>query len=177
MSSGKQIKGRALYERQQKNKKFNGPAIICDGLQSPENLGSILRVADAAGSAEIVLLDSGLDLKNKKLSKLARSTEKHLEISHMTLPQFLGSRERFKMLCAVEITQHSGNVFSTDITSCDALVVGHEADGIGEQLLSACDMAIHLPMYGVNGSMNISHALAVCLFEWRRQLEYDQSGK
>ena len=170
MSGGKQIKGRELFERQQKNKNLNGPVIICDGLQSPDNLGSILRVADAAGSAEIILLDSGLDLGNKKLSKLARSTEKHLKITHLTLADFLQLRNRFKCLCALEITDMSKNVFETDITSCDALVLGHEAGGVGEQLLDACDKAIHLPMFGVNGSMNISHALAVCLYEWRRQL-------
>lgn len=169
MNSGKQIKGQALYKRQQENKNLNGPVIICDGLQSPENLGSILRVADAAGSQKIILLDSGLELSNKKLSKLARSTEKHLQIEHLTLQQFEDSRSQFKNLYALEITDKSCNAFETDISPCDAIVLGHEAGGIREELLLFCEMAVHLPMYGVNGSMNISHALAVYLFEWRRQ--------
>jgi len=169
MNTDKQIKGQALFQRQQENKNFNGPVIVCDGLQSPENLGSILRVADAAGSPKIVLLDSGLDLANKKLSRLARSTDKHLDIQHLTFQQFKESRNQYNALYALEITDQSHNAFATNITGCDAIVLGHEAGGIREELLALCDMALHLPMYGVNGSMNISHALAVYLFEWRRQ--------
>ena len=170
MNSGNQIKGQALYNQQQLNKNLNGPTIICDGLQSPENLGSILRVADAAGSQKIILLDSGLDLNNKKLSKLARSTDRHLTVEHATLEKFITNRHQFNALYALEITDKSIDIFQSDITTCDGLVLGHEAGGVREDLLSLCDMAIHLPMYGVNGSMNISHALAVCLFEWRRQV-------
>jgi len=169
MNSGKQIKGQALFQRQQENKTFNGPDIICDGLQSPENLGSILRVADAAGSKKIILLDSGLNLENKKLSKLARSTDKHLDIQHFTFQQFKELRHQYNALYALEITDQSFNAFTTNITPCNAIVLGHEAGGIREELLAICDMAVHLPMYGINGSMNISHALAVFLFEWRRQ--------
>lgn len=170
MNSGKQIKGQALYKQQQLNKSFNGPTIICDGLQSPENLGSILRVADAAGSQKIILLDSGLDLKHKKLSKLARSTDRHLTVEHATLDEFISTRNHFSALYALEITDKSYDVFKSDITACDGIVLWHEAGGVRDELLSLCDMSIHLPMYGVNGSMNVSHALAVCLFEWRRQL-------
>lgn len=170
MNSGKQIKGQALYNQQQLNKNLNGPTIICDGLQSPENLGSILRVADAAGSQKIILLDSGLDLNHKKLSKLARSTDRHLTIEHSTLEEFITNRHQFSALYALEITDKSFDVFKSDITACDGFVLGHEAGGVRDELLSLCDMAIHLPMYGVNGSMNISHALAVYLFEWRRQV-------
>ena len=170
MNNGKQIKGQALYNLQQLNKNLNGPTIICDGLQSPENLGSILRVADAAGSQNIILLDSGLDLSHKKLSKLARSTDRHLTIQHSTLDEFITYRHQFKALFALEITDKSLDAFQTDITACDGLILGHEAGGVRDDLLSLCDKAIHLPMYGVNGSMNISHALAIFLYEWRRQI-------
>jgi len=37
------------------------PDIICDGIQTPQNFGSILRVADALGCNNIILLDSELD--------------------------------------------------------------------------------------------------------------------
>jgi len=169
MSSDKQIKGRDLYLRQQTLKNTNGPTIICDGIQTPENFGSILRVADATGSETIILLDSDLDLTSKKLSKLARSSNQHLNIQHQTLEIFLQNWPQFKHLCALEITNQSTSLFDTDIAHCDAVVVGHESLGIRGQLLESCDSAIHLPMFGTNGSMNVSHALVVFLYEWRRQ--------
>jgi len=66
MSCGKQLRGSELFTRQQKQaEKFAqqkpGPDIICDGIQTPQNFGSILRIADALGCNTIILLDSELD--------------------------------------------------------------------------------------------------------------------
>jgi len=169
MPTGTQIRGQDLFLRQQSNKNKNGPCIICDGIQTPENFGSILRVADATGSQNIWLLDSELDLKSKKLSKLARSADQHLDIKHLTLEQFIAQRAKFNQLYALEITTQSTDLFNTDISQCDGIVMGHESLGIRKAILGCCDSAIHLPMYGTNGSMNVSHALSVFLYEWRRQ--------
>ncbi|VAW60076.1 hypothetical protein MNBD_GAMMA11-1294 [hydrothermal vent metagenome] len=173
MNAGKQITGQALYTRQKNNVQSSAhrhaPTIICDGLQTPENLGSILRIADAAGSKKIILLDSKLDLENKKLSKIARSTEKYISIEKCSLQHIKQHHSDYKALFALEITDRSENIYETRISHCDAILLGHEATGIREEALALCHSAIHLPMFGTNGSMNISHALAICLYEWRRQ--------
>ncbi|HED32639.1 MAG TPA: TrmH family RNA methyltransferase [Gammaproteobacteria bacterium] len=173
MNAGKQITGQTLFTQQQENTRThthrNAPVIICDGLQTPDNFGAILRIAEAAGSKKIILLDSDLDLKNRKLSKIARSTGQHLQIIQCNLSYIKEHRNTFKTLYALEITDQSENIFKTQISHCDAIMLGHEATGIREEALALCDKAIHLPMFGTNGSMNISHALAVCLYEWRRQ--------
>jgi len=169
MTTGEQIKGQDLFLRQQSNRDNSGPIIICDGIQTPENFGSILRVADATGCKNIWLLDSDLDLKSKRLSKLARSADQHLNIEHLTLENFAEKLKQFKQLCALEITTQSTNLFETNISGCDGIVIGHESLGIRAELLNYCHSAIHLPMFGTNGSMNVSHALTVFLYEWRRQ--------
>lgn len=169
MNNGEQIRGQQLFFRQSSRTSFNGPCIICDGIQTPENFGAILRIADATGSCRIILLDSELDLNSRKLSKLARSCEKHLQIEHQSLDEFIKTGNTFSRLLALEITTHSQNLFTTDVSQCDAIVIGHESSGIRHALLSLCAGAIHLPMFGINGSMNLSHALAVFLYEWRRQ--------
>jgi len=169
MSSDRQLSGKELYQRQKNLKRADGPAIICDGLQTPDNLGAILRVADAAGSSRILLLDCELDLNSKKLSRIARSSERHIQIESLELQQFTQMRHSFQALYALEITQQSQSIYERSLTPCDGILLGHESRGIRAELLSLCDANIHLPMYGVNGSMNISHALAVFLFEWRRQ--------
>ena len=173
MTSGKQLTGTELHTRQKTNKNLNGPCIICDGIKTPENFGAILRVADAIGSQEIILLDSDLDLKNKKLSNLARKTNTHLKITNLSLDEFIKSRSNYKALYALEITTYSQNLFNESIIDCDAVVIGHESNGISNAVLDLCDQAIHLPMFGTNSSMNISHALAVFLYEWRRQEKCD----
>lgn len=174
MSSGQQLRGDELFLRQQKQaEKFAqqkpAPDIICDGIQTPQNFGSILRVADALGCNNIILLDNELDLGHKKLSRLARSCEQHLHISQCSLQEFLAQHQRYHSLCALEITSESSDLFNSQIADCDGIIIGHEAQGVRQALLDICAQAIHLPMYGVNGSMNVSHALTVFLYEWRRQ--------
>ncbi len=164
-----QIRGGSLHQRQSTNTRFNGPTIICDGIQTPENFGSILRVADAAGCQKVILLDSELDTRHKKLSRLARSTDRHIEIEASTLELFLQNRHRYQSLFSLEITEHSKNMYQQNITSCDGIIIGHESRGVRDELLQICKASIHLPMFGVNGSMNLSHSLALFLFEWRRQ--------
>jgi len=170
MQNDTQIKGNDLFLRQQNKTQLNGPTIICDGLQTPENFGAILRVADAAGSNGIILLDSEVDLNNKKISKIARSANQNILIQHLSFQEFKAIRNQFKQIIALEITQQSSNVFDSKIKNCDAIIVGHESTGIRNKTLALCDIAVHLPMFGINGSMNISHALAIFLYEWRRQI-------
>ena len=169
MSDEKQLNGHDLYNRQLKNTDLNAPVIVCDGLQTPENLGSTLRVADAIGSARIILLDNKIDLNNKKISKIARSTGKHLSLECLSFKQFIEIHKQFNHLYALEITSHSADVYKSDIASCDAILIGHESTGIRDEAFALCKGSFHLPMYGFNGSMNISHALVAFLYEWRRQ--------
>jgi len=170
MMKNTQLDGNELYKRQIDKRDFNAPYIVCDGLKTPDNLGAILRVADATGSKRIILLDSQMDLNNKKITKLARSADKFITFKKMSLDEFRVYRSRFKHLFALEITSTSSNAFDFDITPCDAIIIGHESVGIREEVLALCDNTFHLPMYGFNGSMNISHALIVFLYEWRRQI-------
>ncbi len=165
----RQLDGLELHQRQIEQKNNHAPVIICDGLQTPENLGSILRVADAIGSKGIILLDSQIDLKHKKITRVARSTNRHISISQMSFSQFTQTKITFKNLYALEITTQSTNVFTSNITDCDAIIIGHESKGIRKESLALCKGAFHLPMFGQNSSMNISHALVVFLYEWHRQ--------
>lgn len=169
MSGGKQIKGQDLFEKQASSANFNGPLIICDGLQTPENFGAILRTADATGCAEVLLLDSEIDLTHKKITRLSRSTNKHIKTSHITFQEFGRLALKLEKIIALEITDESVSLFDSTLTDCDAVIIGHESNGIRSEVLTLCKNAVHLPMYGINGSMNLAQALTVFLYEWRRQ--------
>lgn len=175
-SQHKQTSSQALYEAQ-KNKSLDGspvqgPDIILDGLRTPENIGSALRLADAAGSQRIVILgDKDFDISSsKKLSRIARKTENKLDISCINRKEFVKKITSFRPLIAIEISSHSKSLFEFQFPESCSFILGNERHGISRELMSLCDTSVHIPMYGINGSMNVSHALAICLFEWRRQI-------
>ena len=173
--SGHQLDSHSLYERQKAKvyeSEFNlGPVIIAEGIRTPENIGGILRLADAAGSNKVIFIgdDISASLSSKKTSRIARGTGEHIEVSTMALSELSSRIHSYGPLIAIEITDKSDSLFDVKFPDKFSLVVGSERHGISEKMLGLCAQAIHIPMFGKNGSMNVSHALAICLFEWRRQ--------
>ena len=51
-----------------------------------------------------------------------------------------------------------------------AFIVGSERNGLSEELLVQCDLVVYIPVPGPTRSLNVSHAAAVALFEWQRQM-------
>ncbi len=173
-NAGKQIRSRELYNKRNENQASSKikttPSIIIDKVRTPENLAAIFRLADAVGFKRIVLLDTDLDVKNKKIIRVARDCIKYLEIEHMSLEKFISSVNGYLPIYALEITSTSKSAFDAELRDMCSIVVGNERHGISQELLDICSEAIHIPMYGRNGSMNVAHALAVALYEWRRQI-------
>jgi 23S rRNA (guanosine2251-2'-O)-methyltransferase len=70
----------------------------------------------------------------------------------------------------VGTTDHADkSVFDADLQGALALVLGAEDKGMRRLTTERCDELVHIPMAGVVGSLNVSVACAVCLYEARRQ--------
>lgn len=150
----------------------NAPVIIVTGIRTPENMGSILRHADAAGCNKVIFIESENMETNKKMSRIARSADQHIQIEYLTREQFFKTVHKLPELIALEITTTSKDIFQTSLPANCCFVVGSERYGIAADILQRCRRAVHIPMYGNNASMNVSHALTIALFEWCRQHMY-----
>ncbi|MCW8855572.1 MAG: TrmH family RNA methyltransferase [Gammaproteobacteria bacterium] len=170
-SAGKQREGKSLYIRQKSGKDYtDNIKIIAIDIKTPENLASVYRLADAAGCKHVVLVGDNSTTETKKFSRISRGAEKFLSIEKITHKVFLKDNKKYQPLIALEITTNSENLFETVLPEQCSFVIGNERQGIDEEILKLCERAIHLPMFGNMGSMNVSHALAILLFEWRRQM-------
>ena len=172
----KQLRGKDLYSKQKLAENYSDNIkIIALDIQTPENLASIFRLADAAGCKTIVLVGDKNSHDTRKVSKIARAVEKFLTIEKMSREEFIKEHKKFQPLMAVDITARSKNLFSVSLPEECAFVIGNEKYGVDAEILDLCDQAIHIPMFGCNGSMNVSHALGIVLFEWRRQMSLKTS--
>ncbi len=173
--AGEQIASQLLYERQKalrsNHANLPGPTVVADGLQTPENVGGVLRLADAAGSVKVIFLHDGNPTAYPlhRIQRTARNTAVFVVCEFWTQAKFLAESHTLQPLLALEITTASTNIFETVLPLRCTFVIGNERHGIASSLLAQCQRAVHIPMVGVNGSMNVTHALAVALFEWRRQ--------
>ena len=141
--------------------------LICDGVNSPANAGSLFRLADALGIKKLIFYKSRIDLNSNRLKRTSRSCEKRVAFSICdNLDELLASlREEDFQFIGLELTTTSValNQFETACKKV-ALVLGNEQHGISQLLLDHLDHLVHIPMQGVNSSMNVSHAAAIAVY-------------
>ena len=68
-------------------------------------------------------------------------------------------------IVGIELDEHAVDYTKADYTLPIALVVGHESDGINQEILNMCDQIVQLPQLGINKSMNVMVSLGIVLYE------------
>ena len=169
--AGLPVDSHTLYKQQQEKNKPDAPIIIAIDLQTPANIGSIYRLADATAVDKIIFIqDEDNSFKNNKIVKrTSRDTYLTIATEYWSHERFHADYQQLPTLTALELTTTASNIFDTKLPTPCSFVIGSERHGIPENILNKCHSAVKIPMYGQNGSMNVSHALAICLYEWHRQ--------
>ena len=148
-----------------KNQDFIGPVIIADRIQTPDNVGSILRLAGNIGAKKVIFTEN-LEINQTKIEKIARNSLQYLEIEILS---YKAIAEQYKNIVAIETSSSATNLYETKLEKELAFVVGNEKYGASEELLNLCQKHVYIPMPGNVKSLNVSHALSITLFEWYRQ--------
>jgi 23S rRNA (guanosine2251-2'-O)-methyltransferase len=151
--------------------KGEDPLIIAlDGVSDVRNFGAIVRTAECLGAHAIIIPEKGS----------ARITADAVKTSAGALHSFPVCREKsivrsmeylkesgLKLICAAE---KSGKMASeTSLTGPAVLILGSEDKGISRELVSLSDHQIRIPMTGTIGSLNVSVAAGILLYEIIRQ--------
>ena len=150
--------------------------IVTDGLQSPANIGGVLRLMEAFGVGELFLCESGVDLNSSRLKRTARSAERAVTIHRFdttrTALEHITNKAPNTQIIALEITTNSIPLAQLDLDSSApiALILGGESQGVSPEVLARCQTATHIPMYGSNSSMNVAQATAIALYSISQQL-------
>ena len=142
--------------------------LICDGVNSPANAGSLFRLADALGIKQLLFYRSRIDLASNRLKRTSRSCEKRVAYTLCDDPEELLKplREQDYQFIGLELTTTSISLNQFENPGRKmALVLGNEQHGISQLLLEQLDHLVHIPMQGLNSSMNVSHAAAIAAYK------------
>jgi 23S rRNA (guanosine2251-2'-O)-methyltransferase len=144
--------------------------LVLDGVQDPHNLGACLRTADAAGVALVILPKDRSAPLTPVARRAASGAAEVLPILLVTnLARVLQHLKERGVWLAGTMDQADSDLYGTDLTGPLALVVGSEGQGMRRLTAELCDYRLRIPMAGTVGSLNVSVATAVCLFEILRQ--------
>jgi TrmH family RNA methyltransferase len=147
----------------------NALVAVVEGAEKPGNLGAILRTADAAGVAAVLVADAGTDLYNPnaiRASLGAIFTVPTFSVTSEAALQWL-RQHRFRMFAA----RVDGSIEYTeaDLRGPVAIALGSEAQGLSEVWQAADITTIRVPLIGTVDSLNLSATAAVLFYDALRQ--------
>lgn len=144
--------------------------LLCDKVQDPGNLGTIIRTAHAAGVDGIILTKGTVDIYNDKVIRSTMGSLFYVPIiqedENLTFIKAL--KEDGFSLVATSL-QESKDFFESDLKGKMILSVGNEGNGISDEVFKLADKKVKIPMPGGAESLNVAIATSIILFEKVRQ--------
>jgi len=143
--------------------------VVLDGITDPRNLGAILRVADGAGASGVVIPKDRAAGVTPVAVKASAGASEHVPVARET--NLRRAIDRMKKAGVWVYAAEVGGTAHTDLDLVGpvGLVLGSEGRGVRRLVREGCDGAVSVPMLGAVGSLNVSVAAAVLLYEARRQ--------
>lgn len=150
------------------------PIVIADHLMTPDNMGAMIRIADNIGASEMCFLGDESRHSLGKVRRAAASSRGNIRWYFTEETDLRMIVPDSKTIVAIETADNATCIYDTPLPEDVAFIVGSESHGLSEDLLKQCDMVVYIPVPGPTRSLNVSHAAAVALFEWQRQMRQIQ---
>ncbi len=144
--------------------------LALDGVEDPQNLGALLRVADGAGVDGVLLTERRSAPLSPVAVKASAGATEHLRIARVVnLVRSLEELKRQNIWVIGLDERGSSDYDQFDLTGDCVLVLGREGAGLHDLVRRTCDHLLRIPMAGGVSSLNVSAAGAVVLYEAFRQ--------
>ena len=157
----------------------SSPTLILglDGIQDPQNLGAILRSADAAGVDGVVLPERRSAPVTGAVVKASSGASEHLRLVRVSgMASAVSEIKRAGLWCVALDVNGEQAPWEFDFRQPVCIVVGGE-EGVHRLVRQRCDARLRIPMAGRVESLNASAATAALLYEVARQRSLESSAR
>lgn len=146
------------------------PVVVVDGVTDPRNLGALMRSAEGAGVSAIILARDRTASITPAAIKSSAGAWVHLAIARCgNVARTIEQLKRAGYWIAALAPGGDTSIWDLDTSRKLAIVVGSEGAGVREIVRRSADFVVNIPMRGKVGSLNVSVAAAVALFEIARR--------
>src|SRR6185437_2694258 len=143
---------------------------LFDGIQDPQNLGSILRTAEAVGVGGAILPRHNQVGVTPSVVRASAGAAEHIPVAEVTNLRQTVARLKEAGYWIVGLDMEGGTDYDNfDVENPIALVIGGEGKGLSRLITEECDYLVRLPMRGKVGSLNASVAAGIVLYEIERR--------
>jgi 23S rRNA (guanosine2251-2'-O)-methyltransferase len=145
--------------------------LLLDHVQDPQNLGSLLRTAEAVGAHGVVVPARRASGVTPAAVRASAGAAEHMHVAQVS--NLVQAMETLKAkgvwLGGLEMMPDTPLYTQADLSGPLGLVVGSEGQGLARLVRETCDFLIRVPMRGHVESLNAAVAGAIALYEARRQ--------
>lgn len=145
----------------------NGLIVALDDIRDPGNLGTILRLCDWFGVAQVVCSGETVDLYNPKAVQATMGSLARVNVNYVDLAGFLSKTA----LPVFGTFMDGNNIYAEKLPAEGIVVMGNEANGISPEVGKAITKRLSIPRFGdlrQTESLNVATATAIVLSEFRR---------
>lgn len=143
--------------------------VIADRIQDPGNLGTIIRIADAAGASGVIAVAGTVDAFNSKAVRATMGSVFHLPVASAGTDELIDALEARGIRTLVADQHGAVDFLDADYRRPCAIVVGNEGQGVDPRWTVGAAATVRIPMYGRAESLNVAVAAALLLYEARRR--------
>ncbi|HEV7129761.1 MAG TPA: 23S rRNA (guanosine(2251)-2'-O)-methyltransferase RlmB, partial [Ktedonobacterales bacterium] len=147
--------------------------VVLDAIQDVQNLGSLIRTAEAVGAHGVILPEHRAAGLTPAVDKTSAGAVELLPVARVTnITRTLDELKKRGLWC-IGLDGDAETAYDrANLTGPIALVVGNEGKGISRLVREHCDVLIRIPMRGRVGSLNAAVAGSIALYEILRQREH-----
>ena len=147
--------------------------IALDGVEDPQNLGSIARIADAAGALGIVTGNRRAAPVSPAASRASAGALEHLPVARApNLVRALESLKSHDYWVVGADSREGEDLFRSSDRTWEGnvvIVLGSEGRGLRPGVSAKLDFRVQIPMAGRVESLNVASAASLLIFEWSRR--------
>ncbi|MEG2212837.1 MAG: 23S rRNA (guanosine(2251)-2'-O)-methyltransferase RlmB, partial [Clostridiales bacterium] len=139
--------------------------VILDDIEDPHNLGAIVRTALAAGAHGVIIPKRNAAPLNATVSRTSAGAINYLPVARAANLNQTLQKLKAQGFWIVGGDMEGQPLWEVDMSGPLAIVLGSEGKGISPLLKKNCDFIASIPMQGQVGSLNVSAAAAILLYE------------
>ena len=149
----------------------NAIVLFLDHIEDPQNVGSLLRTADAAGVTAVVIPEDRASGVTPGVVRASAGAAEHMRVAKVVnlVRAMKEVQEAGAWITGLDFSEDAKLYTEIDFTGRIGLVVGSEGDGVSRLVRESCDFIACLPMRGKVASLNAGVAGGIALYEIIRQ--------
>ncbi|MDO4903570.1 MAG: RNA methyltransferase [Limosilactobacillus sp.] len=150
---------------------ISGAWLFLDRVQDPGNVGTMVRTADAAGFAGVVVSNRSADIFGPKVVRSMQGSQFHLQLLEGDLRKWIANfKEIGAPVYGTQLNPAAKNFRDVRPGATFALIMGNEGQGMSDELLSQTTDNLYIPMRGDAESLNVAISAGILMFQLNQEL-------